>query len=57
MVVQTYVFQRPHLAHDAIDLRVVLALELVEHRVAVLAPLVRRRGPEATLAAAPDAQM
>lgn len=54
---ETYIFQDPHLAHDAVDLRIVLALELVEHRIAVLAPLVRRRGPEATPAAAVDAQV
>lgn len=51
-VFQTYIFQDPHLAHDAVDLRIVLALELVEHRVAVLAPFVRCRGPEAPSAAA-----
>lgn len=43
----TYIFQRLDLAQDALDLRVVLALELVEHRIAVLAPAVGRRRPEA----------
>jgi len=42
----TYVLERLHLAQNARHLRVVLALQLVEHRIAILAPAVRRRGPE-----------
>lgn len=48
----TYILQDPHLAHDAVDLRIVLALELVEHCVAVLTPFIWSRGPEAPSAAA-----
>ncbi len=35
----THIFQYLDLAHDALDVLVVLALELVEHGIAVLAPV------------------
>ena len=42
--VGTYILEYPHFAQDPRHLLIVLALELVEHRVAVLALPVRRRG-------------
>lgn len=48
---RTHILQNPDLAQDPRDLRVVLALQLVEHRIAVLPLLVRRRGAEGAVAA------
>jgi hypothetical protein len=53
----TYVLECPDLAQDAFDLRVVLALELVEHGIAVLALAVGRRRPKAGALAAVDAEI
>ena len=39
----THVFQDLHFPQDALDLLVVLALELAEHGIAVLAPAERRQ--------------
>jgi hypothetical protein len=43
---QTHILQNPNLAQDPVHLLIILALELVEHRIAVLALAVRRRRPE-----------
>lgn len=39
----THIFQCAHFAHDALHLRIILALELIEHRIAILALAIRRR--------------
>lgn len=47
----TYAFQRPHFAQNTLHVRIVLALQLVHHRIAVLSSPIRRRWSVATRSA------
>lgn len=40
---KSYIFQRPNFAQNPLDLIIILALQLVQHRVAVLPLAIRRR--------------
>lgn len=46
----TYIFQDPHLAHDTLHLRIILALQFIQHRIAVLTLAIRRSRPEPSFA-------
>lgn len=43
IAIDTHIFESAHFAHDALHLRIILALELVEHRIAILPLAIRRR--------------
>lgn len=42
--VETYILESLDFAQDTRDLRIILALELVKRRIAILSPTIRRRG-------------
>jgi hypothetical protein len=52
---QTYIFQHPHLPTHNPNLLIVLALELIQHRIRILALLVRGSRPEASVPTASPA--
>lgn len=42
---KTHILQQPNLPQNPVHLLIILALELVEHRVAVLAPVTTTESP------------
>ena len=46
MTKNTHILQHPHLPTHNPNLLIVLALQLIQHRIRILALLIRRRGPE-----------
>jgi len=47
----THILQHPHLPTHNPNLLIILTLQLIQHRIRILALLIRRRGPKPSVSA------